>query len=98
MEAIQTNDILYALNIDIQSICFIFHAGTIISGEYVCSGLSNACLIQSKVSETDARLELMTSSDFPPSSHLTPQNHSLLTIFLIIIPRCGLEYQKLKKL
>ena len=69
-EVLKKNQTSFALNVDIESISFIFHSSTILSGENICSGISNAYTIRYEVNEHNRNVILPISPEafmsFPP--------------------------------
>ena len=63
-EVVKINKKTYALNIDIESICFIFHADSILSGEYDCDGIENAYYIRYELNERHDGLNQIDSGLF----------------------------------
>ena len=79
IEVFKTNQPSFALNMDIASICFIFHSEAILSGENICSGIDNAYQIRYEVNEHNCNVVLPIS----------PENTQL-----IIVSRYGWAFQK----
>ena len=73
-EVVKTSEITYELNTNIESVCFIFHSQDILSGKYVCSGISDAYVIRQKVSTNNSTLEPIESEFFLPFPTLDVTN------------------------
>ena len=76
VEVVKTNEITYALNTSIDSICFGFHVDSLISGENYCNGIGNTFMIRQHFSDINsAQLEPITSESFSPFSSMDSTNN-----------------------
>ena len=70
-EVVKTNKISYALDIDIESICFIFHAEEILSDKYDCEGIDNAYLIRYELNSSHDDTVVLQADGFLSFPYLT---------------------------
>ena len=63
---VQTTHKIYALNTEVETICFVFHTDDVISGEYFCSGIQNTFIIRYQCSVQDGQLVPLSSALFSP--------------------------------
>ena len=87
------NQTSFALNVDINTMYFMIHSSTLVSGENACSGIENSHVIRHEFHEKTRKILSPISPDtfgpFPPYYH-----DFLLISLATIAKRHGLESQK----
>lgn len=63
-ELVKMNKIAYALNIDLNSIYFVFHADAILLGEYECDSIGNSYLIRYEINNSHNQIEMISPNSF----------------------------------